>query len=311
MAREGKTKKPKKGIRYIAQKLRKYYPKRYKNYNEALVKARVVFTELNSRQDAKSKKVNLRNIFSVELSERLGYNQGEIKKSAQNFSIIFDNVGEEELSDLLILSTSEDFEEVILEQAKEDSKGLMDVLRRGDEVRRAPASVEIVNDEKFARQTRCEELFIEVAQQHNLSNHGLPFSESMSLVKDFCELAAPIFQNNPHLSNASEEEFQNILYVELAQKFGSDKDRISGILKLCDSEHVEELSKNAQIGDLEKLYSDQLDRDCNPDSLRLTLDEHRSPSASPMVTSVTRCGGNREQVFGHGVPLVSAGGGRY
>jgi hypothetical protein len=66
MAREGKTKKPKKGIRYIAQKLRKYYPKRYKNYNEALVKARVVFTELNSRQDAKSKKVNLRNIFSVE-----------------------------------------------------------------------------------------------------------------------------------------------------------------------------------------------------------------------------------------------------
>ena len=63
---KGRQKKPKKGIRYIAQKLRKYYPKRYKNFNEALVKSRVIFDELSKRTDEKSKRVNLRNIFSVE-----------------------------------------------------------------------------------------------------------------------------------------------------------------------------------------------------------------------------------------------------
>jgi hypothetical protein len=63
---KGRQKKPKKGIRYIAQKLRKYYPKRYKNFNEALLKSRVIFDELSKRTDEKSKRVNLRNIFSVE-----------------------------------------------------------------------------------------------------------------------------------------------------------------------------------------------------------------------------------------------------
>ena len=63
---KGRQKKPKKGIRYIAQKLRKYYPKRYKNFNEALVKSRVIFDELSKRTDEKLKRVNLRNIFSVE-----------------------------------------------------------------------------------------------------------------------------------------------------------------------------------------------------------------------------------------------------
>ena len=63
---KGRQKKPKKGIRYIAQKLRKYYPKRYKNFNEALIKSRVIFAELNTRTDEKSKRVNLRNVFSVE-----------------------------------------------------------------------------------------------------------------------------------------------------------------------------------------------------------------------------------------------------
>lgn len=61
-----KSKRPKKGVRYIAQKLRKYYPKRYKNFNEALVKARIIKSELDIRSDEKTKRVNLRNIFSIE-----------------------------------------------------------------------------------------------------------------------------------------------------------------------------------------------------------------------------------------------------
>lgn len=61
-----KPKKSKKGVRYIAQKLRKYYPKRYKTFNDALSKARLIKSELDLRSDAKSKRVNLRNIFSVE-----------------------------------------------------------------------------------------------------------------------------------------------------------------------------------------------------------------------------------------------------
>lgn len=63
---KGRQKPPKKGVRYIAQKLRKYYPKRYKNFNEALIKSRVIFQELDKRSDPKTKRVNLRNIFSVE-----------------------------------------------------------------------------------------------------------------------------------------------------------------------------------------------------------------------------------------------------
>jgi len=56
----------KKGVRYIAQKLRKYYSKRYKTYAEALDKARIIFKELEKRTDEKNRRVNLRNIFSVE-----------------------------------------------------------------------------------------------------------------------------------------------------------------------------------------------------------------------------------------------------
>jgi hypothetical protein len=63
---KGRQKKPKKGVRYIAQKLRKYYPLRYKNFNEALVKARIISEELKQRSDPKTRRVNLRNIFSVE-----------------------------------------------------------------------------------------------------------------------------------------------------------------------------------------------------------------------------------------------------
>jgi len=61
-----KTKRPKKGVRYIAQKLRKYYPKRYKNFNEALIKSRLIKSELDLRSESKEKKVNLKNIFSIE-----------------------------------------------------------------------------------------------------------------------------------------------------------------------------------------------------------------------------------------------------
>lgn len=64
--KRSKQRRPKKGVRYIAQKLRKYYPKRYKNYNDALIKARLIKSELDLRSDAKEKRVILRNIFSVE-----------------------------------------------------------------------------------------------------------------------------------------------------------------------------------------------------------------------------------------------------
>jgi hypothetical protein len=64
--KQKKYKRAKKGVRYIAQKLRKYYPKRYKNFNEALVKARTIKSELDLRSDEKTKRVNLRNIFSIE-----------------------------------------------------------------------------------------------------------------------------------------------------------------------------------------------------------------------------------------------------
>ena len=56
----------KKGVRYIAQKLKKYYPKRYKNFNQALEKARQIKLELSLRSDANSKKIILKNIFSIE-----------------------------------------------------------------------------------------------------------------------------------------------------------------------------------------------------------------------------------------------------
>lgn len=64
--KKSKQRRPKKGVRYIAQKLRKYYPKRYSNYNEALIKARLIKSELDLRSEEKEKRVNLRNIFSVE-----------------------------------------------------------------------------------------------------------------------------------------------------------------------------------------------------------------------------------------------------
>jgi hypothetical protein len=64
--RRPKQRRPKKGVRYIAQKLRKYYPKRYKNFNEALEKARKIKSELDLRPEIKQKRVNLKNIFSVE-----------------------------------------------------------------------------------------------------------------------------------------------------------------------------------------------------------------------------------------------------
>ena len=64
--KSAKKQRPKKGVRYIAQKLRKYYPKRFPTYKDALTKARTIKSELDLRSDEKSKKVNLKNIFSVE-----------------------------------------------------------------------------------------------------------------------------------------------------------------------------------------------------------------------------------------------------
>jgi hypothetical protein len=64
--RRPKKRRPKKGVRYIAQKLRKYYPKRYKTFNEALEKARKIKSELDLRSEETEKRVNLKNIFSVE-----------------------------------------------------------------------------------------------------------------------------------------------------------------------------------------------------------------------------------------------------
>jgi hypothetical protein len=64
--KSAKNKRPKKGVRYIAQKLRKYYPKRYTTYKDALTKAKTIKSELDLRSDVISKKVNLKNIFSIE-----------------------------------------------------------------------------------------------------------------------------------------------------------------------------------------------------------------------------------------------------
>jgi hypothetical protein len=64
--KKSKKGRPKKGVRYIAQKLRKYYPKRYVNFSEALIKARTIKSELDLRLDPNDKKVILRNIFSIE-----------------------------------------------------------------------------------------------------------------------------------------------------------------------------------------------------------------------------------------------------
>lgn len=61
-----KQRRPKKGVRYIAQKLRKYYPKRYKTFNDALSKARIIKSELDLRSDSVGKRVILKNIFSIE-----------------------------------------------------------------------------------------------------------------------------------------------------------------------------------------------------------------------------------------------------
>lgn len=69
--KSAKKKRPKKGVRYIAQKLRKYYPKRFPTYKDALTKAKVIKSELDLRSDEKSKKVNLKNIFSVERIPRV------------------------------------------------------------------------------------------------------------------------------------------------------------------------------------------------------------------------------------------------
>ena len=59
--KKSKKGRPKKGVRYIAQKLRKYYPKRYVNFSEALIKARTIKSELDLRLDPNDKKVILRN----------------------------------------------------------------------------------------------------------------------------------------------------------------------------------------------------------------------------------------------------------
>lgn len=59
-------KKKTKGVRYIAQRLRKYFPKKYKTYSEALAKAR----EINSSISSSGGKVNLESIFNLERKKR-------------------------------------------------------------------------------------------------------------------------------------------------------------------------------------------------------------------------------------------------
>jgi len=73
-----KNKKParkKKGLPYLASKLRKYYPKRYPKgkvgYELSLKRAREIKTELDSRSDEKSKRITVRNMFSVERVARI------------------------------------------------------------------------------------------------------------------------------------------------------------------------------------------------------------------------------------------------
>ena len=62
-----KKSKPVKGIRYIAQKLQKYYPKRFPKYSDALVKARIIFDKIKSDGN----NVTVRNIFGVERKHRV------------------------------------------------------------------------------------------------------------------------------------------------------------------------------------------------------------------------------------------------
>ena len=69
--KSAKKRRPKKGVRYIAQKLRKYYPKRFPTYKEALTKAKTIKSQLDLRPDEQSKKVNLKNIFSIERIPRI------------------------------------------------------------------------------------------------------------------------------------------------------------------------------------------------------------------------------------------------
>lgn len=66
-----KTYRRKKGVLYIAQKLRKYYPKRYSNFTSALNRAREIKDVLDSRSGVKSRNVTVRNIFSVERVPRV------------------------------------------------------------------------------------------------------------------------------------------------------------------------------------------------------------------------------------------------
>ena len=73
MARNRSTRKKKKkykklkGVRYIAQKLRKYYPKRYPSFNSALDRARIILQELQ----AQGKPVSVVNMFGVERVPRI------------------------------------------------------------------------------------------------------------------------------------------------------------------------------------------------------------------------------------------------
>lgn len=61
-----KKRKPTKGIRYIALKLKKYYPKRFPKFPDALKKARIIFDALKSE----NKRVTVVNIFSIERHHR-------------------------------------------------------------------------------------------------------------------------------------------------------------------------------------------------------------------------------------------------
>lgn len=97
-----KSKKPKKGIRYIAQKLRKYYPKRYTSFNDALVKARTIKSTLDSRSETTDKKIILKNIFSVERIPRPPKDNEPIIP-ADKFYTAFDYFDAIDVSDLIKL----------------------------------------------------------------------------------------------------------------------------------------------------------------------------------------------------------------
>jgi hypothetical protein len=69
-----------KGVKYIAQKLRKYFPKRYKTYSEALVRA----YQIKDKISESGQKVGVLSIFDVERIKRIPKQVPEFPDSLSN-----------------------------------------------------------------------------------------------------------------------------------------------------------------------------------------------------------------------------------